>query len=238
MLALPPLLLSLRAPSLQPDGGDAVWVTSPQSTPQSIPAVRTQELSHQKSFPHAPAAQRGLVVFKLARTGSTWLMEALQASGAFCEAKEEVTNNVFHPKTNDDNVFHQKTVPGNCTEAGEAIRSTLRCRRVEGLPEGMRAALSINPLKFSDPNESIDLVMKMAGRQRFLSMPPSNQTLLQRARTEAARSAALDVMREFGHENMTSAPGTASAATGSRRAAPTTTWPLCARRPRPSTSAR
>ena len=34
------------------------------------------------------------------------------------------------------------------------------------------------------------------------------------------------------------APGTASAATGSRRAAPTTTWPLCARRPRPSTSAR
>ena len=67
----------------------------------------------------------------------------------------------------------------------------------------MRAALSINPLKFSDPNESIDLVMKMAGRQRFLSMPPSNQTLLQRARTEAARSAALDVMTEFGHENMT-----------------------------------
>ena len=195
MLALPPLLLSLRAPSLQPDGGDAVWVTSPQSTPQSIPAVRTLELSRQNWFPHAPAAQRGLVVLKLARTGSTWLIEVLRASGAFCEAREEVTNNVFNPQTTDDNM----KVPGSCTEAGEAIRDTLRCRRVEGLPEGMRAALSINPLKF---NESIDLVMKMAG-QRFLSMPPRNQTLLQRARTEAARSAALDVMTESGHENMT-----------------------------------
>ena len=42
-------------------------------------------------------ARRGIAILKLPRTGSTWLVHALNSTGKWCHVVDEATNVVFDP---------------------------------------------------------------------------------------------------------------------------------------------
>ena len=179
MLGVAPLVLSLHAPALQPGAGDDSLLAA---SPQSFVQMKKQKVAYSGSFlaadvdALAPSQQhqqhqqqqhkaaesrtiseRGLVLMKLARTGSTWLIEALNSTGAWCLAKEEVTDEVFSERRREKAGLEGD---GDCAEAKAVILKTLRCKRPKGLPEGMHGAFSLNPLKFAAvvPDDFFDLL--------------------------------------------------------------------------------
>ena len=95
-----------------------------------------------ESCKHNCKAQRSVVVLKLPRTGSTWLVHALNSTGLWCQVVDEATNRVFDDKIA---AHHGMTATKKCTDAGATVEAALTCPR----HPNMRGGLSINPLKFS-----------------------------------------------------------------------------------------
>jgi len=82
-------------------------------------------------------ARRSVAILKLPRTGSTWLVHALNSTGKWCHVVDEATNVVFT-----DTAWNEAT--NDCYDAGVKVEEALAC---PGHP-AMHGGLSINPLKY------------------------------------------------------------------------------------------
>jgi len=119
-----------------------------------------------------PRCQRPLIVWKLGRTGSSYLAEQLESSNDVCYFVPELTNHLNH---------------SNCAEIAEAADAVLSCN----FP-GDVSGFSLNPFKFSSLSSCADEIMNVTERrQPAVVVLTRNNVVAQRVSSEISKLSSL-----------------------------------------------